>query len=550
MKYIKSLNISIILMLLIMAPIFADNTQSHADESWKNRWYVNAIWYQIFPDRFFNTNHKNDPLFSANYDKKGKLIPLRLSDWERDRPTNTCKYGGDLEGIEEKLPWLTSLGVTALWMNPVFSATSNHRYNTSDYRTIDQDLGNTESLCRLVENAHKDGIRIILDGVFNHTGYEFWAFQDVVRNGKKSPYYKWYYIKSSPVVPLWEQNRKRPANYECWWGVPSLPKLNYDSAAVRKHIYEITEKWMKCGIDGWRLDVPEEIKNDQFWSEWCALVKKLKSDAYISGEIWGDGSSWLNNGDRFDGLMNYHGFRDPVLRYFSGRTIKVSEFDRILSERRALSPHRVNCAMQNLLSSHDTARILSAMQNRDKADNDKEKKNYDCGPASAETLKRLKAVVLFQMTYVGAPMIYYGDEIGMTGGKDPDCRRPMMWNPEHQDRHILEWYRKLISIRKSHSALRTGDFTTVMTDDGKDLYLFRRSDDKESMLIAINNAAKTATVSIRKNDADALSIKDLITNSEFFSSSGTDFEISIPPFSGRILKERTHPDNSDTEVRK
>ncbi len=539
MKNGKSLTISLIFILLMMAPIFADKLSSHDNESWKSRWYVNAIWYQIFPDRFYDKNHNNEPRYGTRYDKKGKLVHLRLSDWNRDMPTNASKYGGDLEGIEEKLPWLTSLGVTALWLNPIFSATSNHRYNTSDYRTIDPALGNTDILCRLVGNAHKDGIRIILDGVFNHTGYEFWAFQDIVRNGGKSPYFKWYYIKSCPVVPLWEQSKKCPANYECWWGVSSLPKLNYETVAVRKHIYEITEKWMKCGIDGWRLDVPEEIKNDEFWKEWCALVRRLKSDAYIVGEIWGEGSSWVNKGDRFDGLMNYHGFRDPVLRYFSGKTIKISEFDTILSQRRALHPHRVNCAMQNLLSSHDTARILSVLQNRDREDKDKEKKSYDRGPVSEETLKRLKAVVLFQMTYVGAPMIYYGDEIGMVGGNDPDCRRPMIWNPEKQDRHILEWYKKLISIRKSHSALRTGYFTTVLADDEKDIYLYKRTEKNDSLLIAINNTPETKTVSIPKDYATALSIDDLITGSEFFSNDGHNFEVSLPPFSGRILLENT-----------
>jgi len=542
MKYIKSVIISLVLALSIMAPIFADSRSSGSDRSWKDRWYVNAIWYQIFPDRFYNGNHKNDSVYSANYDRKGNLVRLRLSDWDRDMPTNSGKYGGDLKGIDEKLPWLSSLGVTAIWLNPIFSATSNHRYNTSDYRTIDQNLGTDETLCRLVQDAHRDGMKIILDGVFNHTGYEFWAFQDIVKNGRKSPYYKWYYIKSSPVVPLWQQSRKRPANYECWWGVPSLPKLNYDTPEVSRHIFEITEKWMKCGIDGWRLDVPEEIKNDRFWREWCALVKKMKSDAYIVGEIWGESSAWVNPGDRFDAVMNYHGFRDPVLRYFSGRTLKVSEFDRMLAERRALHPHPVNCAMQNLLSSHDTARILSAIQNGDKEDSDKEKKGYYCGPVSEETLKRFKTVVLFQMTYVGAPMIYYGDEIGMIGGKDPDCRRPMSWNPEKQDRSILEWYKKLIAVRKGHSALRTGDFTTVLADDARDLYIFRRSDDRESLLVAINNSPETKTAAVARSSAAAPFIRDLITGSEFFSSDGKDFEVNLPPFSGRILEEHEKPD--------
>ncbi|MDQ7823952.1 MAG: glycoside hydrolase family 13 protein [Candidatus Eremiobacteraeota bacterium] len=525
--------IIILALPLIMNYSFAAETPQAGDGEWKKSWYVNATWYQIFPDRFYNALSKNDPLFSPHYDRQGRLLPQRLSPWTDQKPTNISKYGGDLEGIKEKLPYLHELGISAIWLNPVFAATSNHRYNTSDYRLVDGALGTGEDLAGLIEKAHRMDIRVILDGVFNHTGYEFWAFQDIVARGRKSPYREWYSIKSYPVRKLWEQSPSKKPNYECWWGVGSLPKLNHDNADVRAHLYEITKKWMALGIDGWRLDVPEEIKNDRFWSEWCALVKSVNKDAYISGEIWGEGAAWVNDGTRFDGLMNYYGFRDPALKYFAGRKITVSEFDRLLAERRALYPHRVNCAMQNLLSSHDTARFLSALQNGDEKDSDKEKKSYDKSPAKAETVRRFKVAVLFQMTYVGCPMLYYGDEIGMTGGKDPDCRRPMQWDPALQNRELLSWHRRLIALRSAHQCLRTGDFETLIKDDERDIYGYRRLDGGETLAVIINYSGEGREVTLP--GAPASSVRDLITGREFFPSAGG-LSMTLMPWSGVVLK--------------
>ncbi len=521
-----------IFLLQMSLPIKA--TEHKEPPGWKDRWYVNTVWYQIFPDRFFNGDSANDPDFIETYDQNGQLHKQKPLLWTNDSPNWLSKYGGDINGIDKKLPWLTELGIDSIWLNPIFKATSNHKYNTSDYAMIDPSFGDREDLKTLLKHMHDNNMHLILDGVFNHSGYEFWAFQDIVKNGEKSPYSNWYYIKSYPVTELWKQSEKNQANYECWWGIGSLPKLNVDNPDTKGYLIDTCKSWMKLGIDGWRLDVPEEIKSPTFWKEWSAEMKKCKNDAYLSGEIWGEAKEWLS-GDKFDGIMNYHGFREPVLQYFSAGKLTVSRFDRLLNERRRLYPHYINCAMQNLLSSHDTVRILSAMKNRDEKDSDKEKKNYDKGAADHKTIEKYKMVVLFQMTYVGSPMIYYGDEIGMVGGKDPDCRRPMIWDESEQNKDILNWYKKLIAVRKAHKSLRTGDFETVFANDKQNTYCYKRTEGTDSVTVCINYSDSEQKISIpaEKNTK----FKDLITN-ETFDTGKKALSVKMKPMSGIILKEQ------------
>lgn len=524
----KGLSITL-LIILIFTIMNISNNSAHAQnekENWKDRWYVNTVWYQIFPERFFNGDTANDPDFIESYDKNGQLIKQKANDWSDSNPTWLSKYGGDLLGIDKKLPWLTELGIKGIWLTPIFKATSNHKYNTSDYAMIDPSFGTRETLKELVKHIHEKDMHIILDGVFNHTGFEFWAFQDIVKNGEKSPYTNWYYIKSYPVIPLWEQTKKKGANYECWWGIGSLPQLNVDNPDTKGYIIDTCKGWMKLGIDGWRLDVPEEIKSETFWKDWASEMKAQNKSAYLTGEIWGEAKDWLLNGDKFDGIMNYHGFRDPVLQYFSAKKIKLSQFDKILKERRELYPHEINCALQNLLSSHDTARILSVLKNRDEKDIDKEKKNYDTTAPDSETIEKYKAVMLFQFTYVGAPMIYYGDEIGMYGGKDPDCRRPFIWDEKKQNKSILDLYKKLIKIRNENKALRVGEFKTISTDDKRDIYIFERKEGDESLTVCINYSPKEHKITMPSKT------KDLIGGETY--SKG---KITLKPYSGLILEK-------------
>ncbi len=416
-------------------------------------WVRDAVFYQIFPDRFANGDPTNDP---PNIEPWGAA------------PTPRNYFGGDLQGIINHLDYISSLGVNCLYLNPIFWSSSNHKYHARDYLKIDPHFGDEKVFKRLVDECHARGIRLILDGVFNHTGVDFFAFEDVKRNGKKSRYAKWFNIYSFPV------SSPRKPNYECWWNLGDLPKLMVHIPEVREYLFMVTEHWMKFGIDGWRLDVPNEIPHS-FWIEWRKLVKRLNPEAYIVGEIWDDGSPWLQ-GDQFDGVMNYR-FRKACVEFFARRTMKVSEFDWSLAVTRSLYPDRVNYVLQNLLGSHDTERFLM-LCNGNKA--------------------AMKLAWLFQMTYIGAPMVYYGDEVGMMGGKDPGCRGTMIWDEDKQDKELLGTMKRLIAIRNAHSVFRQGAFETCIVDDDRHLYGYWRknTDGQSAALVVLNNSLQTHRVDV------------------------------------------------------
>lgn len=422
-------------------------------EAFVPSWVRETIFYQIFPERFANGDPTNDP--------------PGTQPWGAE-PTTHNYFGGDLQGIINHLDYISSLGVNCLYLNPIFWSSSNHKYQARDYFKIDPHFGDEQVFKRLVDECHARGIRIILDGVFNHTGVDFFAFEDVKRNGKESRYAKWFNIYSFPV------SSPRKPNYECWWNLGDLPKLMVHNPEVRQYLFEVTEHWMKFGSDGWRLDVPNEIPHS-FWIEWRKLVKRLNPEAYIVGEIWDDGSPWLQ-GDQFDGVMNYR-FRKACVEFFARRTTKASQFDRSLAVTRSLYPEQVNYAVQNLLGSHDTERFLT-LCNGNKA--------------------AMKLAWLFQMTYIGAPMVYYGDEVGMTGGKDPGCRGTMIWDEDKQDRDLLNTMRYFISIRNDYSVFRSGTFETCLVDDTRNLYgYWRRSPDGgPDALVVLNNSLQPQRVDL------------------------------------------------------
>lgn len=527
--------------ILLSIAVFLIFKCSYADE--KNlpkisgKWYENAVWYQVFPDRFNAFNQGFKTALTDNYDKYANIIHRDLVQWDNDRPTNFDKYGGNLQGIISKLKYLKELGINAIWLNPIFIATSNHRYNTSDYLKIDPLLGTEEDFDELLNKAHKLGIKIILDGVFNHTGYEFWAFQDIVKNGKNSRYKDWYTIKSYPVRKLYQQDAKHPANYECWWNIGSLPKLNYKNPEVRDYIFSVTKKWMTKGIDGWRLDVPQEIKEMDFWQDWCKLVRTCNPDAFILGEIWDNASEWVNTGELFNASMNYYGFREPVLRFFSAEKTTVSEFDKELNDIRKNYSPDANYSMVNLLGSHDTARISSVIFNKDLKDSDKEKKGYKIGNVDELTLEKLRIIYLFQMTYVGCPIIYYGDEIGMEGGKDPDCRRPMQWDESKQNKELFNYIKNLIKIRDDNPALRTGIYKTVFCDDKKKIYSYLREKDKDKFFVIFKYSPNEHKAEIILPDGfKNAELKDLITN-KTYKVTNYKLTLNMNGYSGYILRE-------------
>lgn len=490
-------------------------------------WVRDATFYQIFPDRFYNAVKDNDPEKIELYKEPGQRYDAFIPDWDQGVPegsppvlrdtseltddSNEVKpeggyhvyYGGDLQGVEEKIPYLKELGVDAIYFNPLFESNSNHRYSTADYRYIDGNLAykddpekSNEYAFKLIEKLHDNGIRVIFDAVFNHSGYEHWAFQDVVEKGEDSDYRDWFFIESFPIIPLAEQGDGTEPNYGSWWGYGSLPELNTENPEVRQHLFEVTEKWMDPdvgeGVDGWRLDVPNEIFNrdPDFWREWRKHVKSINEDAYIVGEIWDDASTYLN-GEQFDGVMNYR-FRDAVMEFAGKGEATGSEFAEELTRLKLDYPTQSFYSLLNLVGSHDTERYLTAV------DGD---------------VARLKLTAFLQFTLPGAPMIYYGDEIGMEGGEDPDCRRTMIWENRSYtkpNQDLREFYEKLIDLRDEQVALRSGDF--VQRDLEPEMaYGFERRAEGEKILVVVNAGNEVVEVSVPVDTTEG-TYRDLLSD--------------------------------------
>jgi len=402
-------------------------------------WVKDAVFYQIFPERFSNGDLSNDP--------------QELEEWgNTPKPRNF--FGGDLKGIIHKLDYLMDLGINAIYLTPVFEAPTNHKYDTTDYFKIDPHFGDLDTLKELVDKCHNNGIRIILDAVFNHSGFFFPPFQDVVEKGAKSKYYNWFHIKQWPI-------KLEPPSYDTFAFVSHMPKLNTEDPEVRKYLLDIGRYWVKeADIDGWRLDVANEIDHS-FWRDFRRAIKDVKEDAYIVGEIWHDSLPWLM-GDQFDAIMNYP-FMRVCLEYFANENMDELEFMDSISDTQMRNTKQVNEVMLDLLDSHDTARFLT-------------KSNGD--------INRLKIAAAFQLTYLGAPCIYYGTEIGMEGGNDPDCRRTMEWKEEKWNHQLYQYYKKLIYLRRKHGALRSGEFKWIKNLDK--IIGYERKTEEETIIILIN----------------------------------------------------------------
>lgn len=412
-------------------------------------WVKNSVFYQIFPERFCNGNPDNDP--------KGAFSPDEL-------PTSESHYGGDLEGVAMKTPYLQELGINAVYLNPVFKAPSPHKYDTEDYMEIDPHFGGKPAFDRMRQAFEAAGIRFILDGVFNHCGPEFSPFKDLKKKEEKSAYRDWFYVEKFPLL------EKGKPNYACWWGFPNHPKLNVDHPETRKYLLSVAEHWLDEGASGWRLDVPSEIA-PPFWREFRALLKSKHPETFITGEIWENALEWLK-GDTFDSVMNYP-FRDACIDFFARRETTALEFCAKIGETLAAYPFNAQLALLNLLSSHDTARFYTLCEG---------------------DFERIKLAVAFQMTFIGVPMVYYGEEIGMQGGKDPDNRRFMIWDEDKQDLRMLELYRKLIRIRRENPVLQSGECRIFYAQDR--VIGFERTLGRESLAIFINNNAKCTHIDI------------------------------------------------------
>lgn len=446
-------------------------------------WVKDAVFYQIFPDRF------------AKSSRIAKPNNLQL--WGAP-PTAHHYQGGDLLGIVEHLDYLIDLGITALYLNPIFRSASNHRYHTHDFEKVDPLLGGDEALRELVEALHERGLRIILDGVFNHASRGFFQFSDVLENGPGSPWVDWFNIHSWPLAP-YEINK--PANYDSWWGIRALPKLNTDNPQVREYIFGIAEYWIReFDIDGWRLDVPEEIRTAGFWEEFRGRVKGVKSDAYLLGEIWREAQAWLA-GDRFDAVMNYPlagtliafcaGDRVNPIKiegrsYFPYPAVDAQTFGRRVDHLHSIYDWETTQVQYNLLNSHDTPRMLSLAQG-DKA--------------------TVRLATLLQMTLPGAPAIYYGDEIGLRGNdrydephQDVDARWAFPWHDKTiWDLSLYSYFQRLIAMRKERPVLRRGRFEQLYA--AGHCYAFARVDDTNSLIVVVNVSELDQRLSLPVNTA-------------------------------------------------
>lgn len=469
-------------------------------------WVRDAVFYQVFPDRFARSERVPAP---------GAFEP-----WDAS-PTVHGYKGGNLPGITEHLDALEDLGITALYLTPIFQSASNHRYHAYDYLAVDPLLGGNAALRDLVDACHGRGMRVVLDGVFNHTGRGFWAFHHVLESGAASPYRDWFVFDQErldagqPVVAYptpedqhaldragtHEDHRRggvstRVLGYRAWWDMPALPKLNVANPKVREYLLGVAEHWIRFGIDGWRLDVPQEIDDAAFWRAFRDRVRAAKPDAYLVGEIWQVAPDWVR-GDRFDALMNYP-LLEAILGYTAGRTLDRSVVDVQFELARTVRPldagafgerlrellaaydPAVTAVELNLLDSHDTPRFLTM------AGGDRD---------------ALRLALLLVMTLPGAPCIYYGDEIGLEGRQDPDSRRAYPWDPARWDRELRAYTRAVIAMRRAHPVLRAeGAFRTAYAEG--DVHVHVRSRGGDAAVIAVNAGPTGAEVAMDLPEAE------------------------------------------------
>jgi glycosidase len=554
--------IASIVQLLLLLSISA-NAQKNIDPSWSK----GVVWYQIFPERFHNGDTTNDPKVS---DQNGaypfddtsafKIHPWN-SDWYQLQPYEQLngksiwfniqrrRYGGDLQGVIDKLDYLQNLGINAIYLTPIFWSPSSHKYDALCYHHVDPTFGpdpegdkkmmeNENALqpaswvwtsadllaLKLIDEVHRRNMRIIFDGVFNHIGVKSFAFSDVEKNQQASPYKDWFMVDS------WNDPEKGTKfRYKGWFGVKTLPEFKEDSTGIvagpKEYIFNATKRWMnpmnkgiESGIDGWRLDVAYNVGHP-FWKDWGKWVRSINPQAYITAELVSpiEETRPYLNGDEFDATMNYNFafiMHDFFVQDTTGST--VTQFDNRLKELREAFGNDVALNMQNLMNSHDATRLASAVANPDgkkfgdwgayfnwsqKSNN----KNYNARKPTIAQIQKQKLIAAFQLLYLGAPMIFYGDEAGIWGGNDPDCRKPMIWpenkyqaetyNPDQSEHDadevvfntdLFNWYKKFIALRNKYKAIQLGTFSTLTKEDASKLYVFSRTLKDEEVIVIIN----------------------------------------------------------------
>jgi len=452
-------------------------------------WVRDAIFYQIFPDRFAASSRV--------------LKPGRLEPWDAP-PTREGYKGGDLRGIAERLDYLEDLGINAIYLTPIFQSASNHRYHTYDYFEVDPLLGGNDALRELLDAAHGRGMRVVLDGVFNHTGRGFWPFHHILEAGPASPYRRWFVLdqerldRDVPLVAYPPVGAPQKAQgYEAWWGLPALPKLNTANPEVREYLFTVAEFWLQRGIDGWRLDVPQEIDDEAFWQEFRRRCRAIRPDAYLVGEIWGVAPDWLR-GDRFDALMNYP-LGEAIVGFAGGSLLDLdvirqhSEYNRSLHPldahafarrvedlERAYDPDVVAVQL-NLVGSHDAPRLRTVVGN---------------------DVTGVRLVTLLQTTLPGAPCIYYGDEVGLRGGIDPANRGSFPWDESRWEPGLRESVRALLRLRTAEPALRDGPVRFLWAEGS--LVAYERGEGAARFVVAVNAGDEPARAEVWLGDGGRL----------------------------------------------
>jgi neopullulanase len=499
-------------------------------------WIRDAVFYQIFPDRFAS---------SSRVPKPGSLEP-----WDAP-PTVHGFKGGDLLGIVERLDYLEALGINAIYLNPIFASASNHRYHTYDYMAVDPLLGGDAALRELLDAAHARGMKVVLDGVFNHASRGFWPFHHVLEAGGASPYRDWFYLNPK-MLDAGQQLRAYPSEvlsgaldpdwgaahrlgdrsldelgYRAWWDLPALPKLNVANPHMREYLLQVAEHWIRFGADGWRLDVAEEIGDAAFWAEFRHRVRTVNPEAYIVGEIWRLAPDWIG-ADRFDAVMNYP-LAWRILGFAAGRHLDLSvaaeqghvrsvlhpleapAFGRQVEEVLAAYEPESLVAQLNMLDSHDTPRALTL-----------------CG--GDETSLRLCLLLMLSMP--GAPSVYYGDEVGMAGHADPDSRRAFDWTEESWNLPLLDFVRRSIAVRQATPALRSAA-VRMLACDGMAVVL-ARTDRASTALVAVNAGESEAVVELGAGDLPSGAPVLLVGPSPTAVSASDGLRLTLPPRCGAI----------------
>jgi glycosidase len=574
-------------------------------------WAANVVWYQIFPERFSNGDPSNDPNLKSiegtwpyNYNEPWQIHPW-TSDWYRLQEYEEAtgkdiwhnisrrRYGGDIQGIINKIPYLDSLGIGAIYFNPLFYAPSHHKYDAIMYHHIDPWFGpdpqgdlamiakenpidpktwkwtSADLLAlEMIDKFHQRGIKVIFDGVFNHMGQRSFAFEDLKKKGKKSVYKDWFTINQ------WaDTDDGLPFEYEGWFGVKELPEIKEDSMGIvagpKKYIFDCTKRWMapkgkmQKGIDGWRLDVAFCVHHN-FWKDWRKHVKSINPVAYLTAEVIekADDLKPYLQGDEFDAVMNYN-FTFHVCDFFIGKQFTPTQFDSALTYLRKAFPDNVAVIMQNLLGSHDTNRISSHVVNGNKVRFSDWGKYFAWSKANNPEYKtrkpdyrewlHVRQLIAFQMTYLGVPMVYYGDEAGMHGANDPDCRKPMVWpeftyeyedyRPDQSivkpgdiiafDHELFDFHRMLIQFRNRSDALKTGDYKTILVDDEKGLFVFSRSKGSETVIACFNQSNESRNFEIISN----IGFSNVMSNKKLMSDKGK-VQVNIESGGFVILKNQ------------